>query len=283
MGKLIGVVTTSHVPSIGIAMDQGLTEDPYWKPLFDGYIPAKKIVEEMKPDVTIVVYNDHGLEVFLDRVPTFGVGAALEYPVGDEGWGHRPLPSFEGDLEFSWHLIEQLVAREFDVTMFQEHSVDHGFTVPMSVFFGDRNGQVDAWPTKVVPITVNTIQFPLPQPARCFKLGQAIRKAIDAYPKDTRVLVMGTGGMSHQLQGERSGFMMPPFDRKFLDLYRNDPEALTKIPLGDYMKGAGHEGAELIMWLVARGALDLDAEELYQDYHVSASLTAAGVTCYRNV
>lgn len=283
MAKLIGAVTTSHVPSIGIAMDQNITNDPYWKPLFDGYMPAKKIVEALRPDITIVVYNDHGLEVFLDRVPTFGVGAAEEYKIGDEGWGQRPIPSFRGDTEFSWHLIEHLVAQEFDVTMFQELSVDHGFTVPMSIFFGDRNGQVEEWPTKVVPITVNTIQFPLPQPARCFKLGQAIRRAIDAYPEDARVLIMGTGGMSHQLQGERSGFMMPPFDRMFLKNYREDPMALTRIPLGEYMKGAGHEGAELIMWLVARGALNLDANELYEHYHVSASLTAAGLTCYENV
>lgn len=282
MAEIIGAVTTSHVPSIGIAMDQGLTNDPYWKSLFDGYMPAKEFVKELKPDVTIVVYNDHGLEVFLDRVPTFGVGAAEQYLPGDEGWGPRPLPPFRGDTELSWHLIEHLVAQEFDVTMFQELSVDHGFSVPMSVFFGDRNGQAEEWPTKVIPITVNTIQFPLPQPARCFKLGQAIRRAIDAYPKDTRVLIMGTGGMSHQLQGERAGFMMPPFDRMFLKNMREDPMALTKIPLGEYMKGAGHEGAELIMWLVARGAMNLDAREVYQHYHVSASLTAAGLTCFTN-
>lgn len=282
MAEIIAAVTTSHVPSIGIAMDQGITQDPYWKPLFDGYLPAKEFVKELNPDVTIVVYNDHGLEVFLDKVPTFGVGAAGSYKSGDEGWGPRPIPDFEGDSELSWHLIEHLVAQEFDVTMFQEMNVDHGFTVPMSVFFGGPAGEIEEWPTKVVPITVNTIQFPLPQPARCFKLGQAIRKAVDAYPKDTRVLIMGTGGMSHQLQGERAGFMQPPFDRDFLKNMVDDPVALTKIPLGEYMKQAGHEGAELIMWLVARGALNMDVKQVYQHYHVSASLTAAGLGCYVN-
>ncbi len=280
MARIVGAVTTSHVPSIGIAMDQRLTEEPYWKPLFDGYERAKEIAAALAPDVTIVVYNDHGLEVFLDRVPTFGIGAAAEYRPGDEAWGPRPIPPFQGDPALSWHLIEHLTAQHFDLTMYQELSVDHGFTVPMSVFFGDRNGQTDAWPTRVVPVTVNTIQFPLPQPARCYALGQAIRRAVEAYPEDLRVLIMGTGGMSHQLQGERAGFMMPPFDRMFLKALRDDPLALTRIPLGDYMKGAGHEGAELIMWLLARGAIDEAAREIYQHYHVSASLTAAGLTCF---
>jgi protocatechuate 4,5-dioxygenase beta chain len=283
MAELVAALTTSHVPSIGIAIDTGITQDPYWKPLFDGYLPAKEFIKKIKPDLTIVVYNDHGLEVFLDRVPTFGVGAAVEYPSGDEGWGPRKIPPFKGDPEFSWHLIEHLVAQEFDVTMFQELAVDHGFSVPMSIAFGGPAGEIDEWPTRVVPILVNTIQFPLPQPARCFKLGQAIRKAIDAYPKDMRVVILGTGGMSHQLQGERAGFMKPDFDRMFLKKMVEDPIALTQMPLGNYMKEAGHEGAELIMWLVARGAMNPKVREVYQHYHVSASLTAAGLACYTNL
>ena len=282
MAEIVAAVTVSHVPSIGIAMDTGITQDPYWKPLFDGYLPAKEFVKELAPDVTIVVYNDHGLEVFLDRVPTFAVAAAAEYKSGDEGWGPRPIPPFEGDVEFSWHLIEHLVAQEFDVAMYQEMSVDHGFSVPMSVCFGGPAGEIEAWPTKVVPIIVNTIQFPLPQAARCFKLGQAIRRAVDAFPKDVRVLIMGTGGMSHQLQGERAGFMQPDFDRMFLKKFVDDPIALTKISNGVFMKEAGHEGAELIMWLVARGAMNMSVREVYQHYHVSASLTAAGLGCYVN-
>lgn len=282
MAKIIGAVTTSHVPSIGIAMDQGLTEEAYWRPLFDGYEPAKQFVRDLAPDVTIVVYNDHGLEVSLDRVPTFAIGTADNYKVGDEGWGRRPIPDFSGDPALSWHLIEHLVAQQFDITMCQEMSVDHGFSVPMSIGFGNRNGSVDSWPTRVIPVAVNTIQFPLPQPRRCFELGNAIRRAVDSFPEDWRVLIMGTGGMSHQLQGERAGFMQPQFDRMFLQKFREDPIALTRIPIGDYMKNAGHEGAELIMWLVARGALDEEAREIYQHYHLSASLTAAGLTCYRS-
>jgi protocatechuate 4,5-dioxygenase beta chain len=282
MARIVGAMTCSHVPSIGIAMDHRQTEDPYWKPLFDGYGPAKAFVREMQPDLTIVVYNDHGLEVFLDRVPTFGIGAAGEYRAGDEGWGPRQVPSFPGDPAFSWHLIEHLVAQEFDVTMFQEMKVDHGFTVPMAVAFGNREGRTEAWPTRVVPIIVNTIQFPMPQPGRCFKLGQAIRRAIDDYPEDMRVMVLGTGGMSHQLQGERAGFMRPEFDRMFLDKMVTDPQTLADIPIGTYMKEAGHEGAELIMWLVARGAMNPEVLEHYRHYHVSASLTAAGVACYLN-
>jgi protocatechuate 4,5-dioxygenase beta chain len=281
MAKIVGALTTSHVPSIGIAMDKGLTQEPYWQPLFDGYEPAKQFVRDLAPDVTIVVYNDHGLEVSLDRVPTFGIGAADLYEVGDEGWGPRPIPGFRGDPALSWHLIEHLVAQHFDMMMYQEMSVDHGFSVPMSIAFGDRNGSVDSWPTRVVPLIVNTIQFPLPQPQRCLDLGKAIRRAVDSFPGDQRVLILGTGGMSHQLQGERAGFMHPEFDQMFLRKLREDPAALARIPLGDYMKNAGHEGAELIMWLVARGALDDDAEEIYHHYHLSASLTAAGLTCYR--
>jgi protocatechuate 4,5-dioxygenase, beta chain len=281
MAKIVGAVTTSHVPSIGIAMDQRLTQEPYWQPLFDGYEPAKEFVRDLAPDVTIVVYNDHGLEVSLDRVPTFGIGAADFYGVGDEGWGPRPIPGFRGDPALSWHLIEHLVTQHFDLMMYQEMNVDHGFSVPMSIVFGDRNGTVDSWPTRVVPLTVNTIQFPFPQPQRCFDLGKAIRRAVESFPGDQRVLILGTGGMSHQLQGERAGFMQPEFDRMFLQKLRDDPPALARIPIGDYMKNAGHEGAELIMWLVARGAIDDDAQEIYRHYHLSASLTAAGLTCYR--
>lgn len=280
MARIVGAMTTSHVPSIGIAMDTGITHDPYWKPLFDGYAPAKDFVRDLAPDITIVIYNDHGLEVFLDRVPTFGIAAAERYESGDEGWGPRRIPPFQGDPAFSWHLIEHLVADEFDLSMFQEWQVDHGFSVPMSIAFGGRSGEIAAWPTRVVPVVVNTIQFPLPQPLRCFKLGQAIRRAVQAWPGDERVLILGTGGMSHQLQGERAGFMHPPFDRMFLDTIGPDPEALTRIPLGTYMKEAGHEGAELIMWLVARGAMGHHVREVYKHYHVSASLTAAGLGCY---
>ena len=281
MAKLVAALTTSHVPAIAAAMDTGLTHDPYWKPLFDGYDPAKRFVEEVKPDITIVVYNDHGLGVFLDSIPTFGIGAAAEYRVGDEGWGPRPIPPFQGDPAFSWHMIEHLVAQEFDITMFQEWEVDHGFNTPMSIAFGDREGKAPFWPTKVVPIVVNTIQYPLPLPTRCFKLGQAIRRAIDAYPGDERVMIMGTGGMSHQLQGERAGFLQPSWDRAFLDKFVSDPQSLVDMPLGTYMKEAGHEGAELIMWLVARGAMNPQIREVYRPYHF-ASLTGAGLGCYLN-
>ena len=252
MAKLVAALTTSHVPAIAAAMDTGLTHDPYWKPLFDGYDPAKRFVEEVKPDITIVVYNDHASAFSIDIVPTF-----------------------------SWHMIEHLVAQEFDITMFQEWEVDHGFNTPMSIAFGDREGKAPFWPTKVVPIVVNTIQYPLPLPTRCFKLGQAIRRAIDAYPGDERVMIMGTGGMSHQLQGERAGFLQPSWDRAFLDKFVSDPQSLVDMPLGTYMKEAGHEGAELIMWLVARGAMNPQIREVYRHYHF-ASLTGAGLGCYLN-
>ena len=278
MAKIVGGVTTSHIPAIGIAITGGKQNDPYWKPFFDGYIKVREWLDRVKPDIAVVVYNDHGLNFFLDTVPTFAMGAAAEYRNADEGWGLTTLRSFKGDPQFSWHLIESLVADEFDMTICQEMLIDHGFIVPMQVMWGDRK----EWPVTAVPLSVNVVQHPLPTAARCYKLGKALGKAIESYPEDKKVVIFGTGGMSHQLQGERSGFINKQNDMMYMENIVKDPEALTKISNAEMMEKFGTEGIELIMWLVMRGALQDKVNTIHTHYHIPVSNTAAGVLVLEN-
>ncbi len=223
MATLLGALTSSHVPLIGKAIARNLQADPYWKPFFDGYPPAHAWLGKVKPDVAVVIYNDHGLNFFLDKMPTFAVGAAPEYRNADEGWGIPTVAPFRGDLDLSWHLIESLVGEDFDITTCQEMLVDHAFTLPMALFFPGGG----AWPVRVVPVCINTVQFPLPSAARCYKLGQAIGRAIASWDSDSRVVVIGTGGLSHQLDGTRAGFINKAFDLEFMDKLVTDPEWVT--------------------------------------------------------
>ncbi|MFQ5659412.1 MAG: class III extradiol dioxygenase family protein [Gammaproteobacteria bacterium] len=278
MAKLVGGVTTSHIPAIGNAITRGLQNEPYWKPFFDGYVKVREWLDRVQPDIAVVVYNDHGLNFFLDTLPTFAIGAAAEYQNADEGWGLATLRSFPGDPEFSWHVIESLVADEFDITMCQEMLVDHGFIVPMSLMWGDK----PEWPVKAIPLAVNVVQHPLPTAARCYKLGKALGKAIASYPEELKVVVFGTGGMSHQLQGERAGFINKEFDRMFMEKLISDPLALTRYSHSDYMEYSGTEGIELIMWLVMRGALSDKVATVHRHYHVPVSNTAAGILVLEN-
>ena len=264
MASIVAGIGTSHVPSIGVAYDQGRTQEPAWKPLFDAYEPVKAwLREEARPDIAIVVYNDHGSSFFFDKYPTFAIGAADLYPVGDEGWGRRPLPDFPGDAAFSWHLTESLVYDEFDMTVCQELAVEHGFMVPMHLCF-DHDPE---WPVRTVPLAVNVIQHPLPTAARCWKLGEAIRRAVESYPGDERVAIFGTGGMSHQLNGARFGHLNPDWDNSWLDRIEADPKALTALTHQDIMEAAGAEAVELIMWLVMRGALSERVRRAHRNYY----------------
>jgi len=278
MARIVAGIASSHVPAIGVAMDRGTTETPYWSPLFKGYGPAREWLAKLAPDVAIVVYNDHANALSLELIPTFLIGVAGEFPIADEGFGPRPVPVVKGHPELAWHLAESLILDEFDMTIANEMPVDHGLTVPLSV----TCGKTDAWPFPVVPICVNVVQYPPPTGARCFKLGRAIRRAVDNYDADLRVLIYGTGGMSHQLQGERAGLINQTFDRAFLDGLTKDPLALTGITHTEYMREAGSEGVELVMWHVMRGALDDDVTEVYRHYHVPASNTAAAVLILEN-
>lgn len=279
MAEVIWGLATSHVPSIGAAMDNGKTDNEYWKPLFDGYRPAREWMAQHRPDVAIIVYNDHANALDIDMVPTFALGMADKYRVADEGFGPRPVPDVVGDPDLSFHLLQQLVDAGFDMTAIQNLDVDHGLTVPLSVYCPEPG---DAWPCAVVPLLVNVLQYPQPTAARCYELGKALGEAIRSYERDVKVAVFGTGGMSHQLAGERAGLINPEFDRMFLDKIQTDPEYLAGLTREDYIRDAGSEGFELVMWLTMRGALNEQITRIHDVYHVPASNTAAALALFDN-
>ncbi|MFV0244232.1 MAG: class III extradiol dioxygenase family protein [Qingshengfaniella sp.] len=278
MAKIVGGLGTSHVPSIGVAFDRGLTQTPDWKPFFDGYEDGKAWMREVKPDIAVVIFNDHGNTFFLDRVPTFAVGVADRYKPVDEGWGPRDIPDFEGAVDLSWHFADKLVEHHFDPLICREIEVDHGLQVPMELFFG----RPEAWPVKVLPIWVNTIQYPIPTPQRCWEMGLVLREAIESLPGDDRVVIMGTGGLSHQLQGKRAGFLNQEADLAWLDGICNDPEPYRNMTREDYVETFGSEGAELIMWLVMRAAMNPKVKQIKKHYHSPASMTGAGMVVLEN-
>lgn len=272
MAQIVGSITTSHVPAIGGAIAKGKQSDPYWKPFFDGFPPVRDWLAQVKPDVAVIVYNDHGLNFFLDKMPTFAVGAAAEYRNADEGWGIPTVPPFRGDPELSWHIIESLVAEDFDLVTCQEMVVDHAFTLPMALCWPDQK-----WPVRTVPVVVNTVQAPLPSAKRCYQLGQALGRAIASWPKDERVVVMGTGGLSHQLDGERAGFINRDFDLQFMDSMVDNPSWATKYSTVDLVELTGTQGVELLNWLVARGTLPETVRKKQSNYHIPISNTASGL------
>jgi protocatechuate 4,5-dioxygenase, beta chain len=280
VAEVIWGLATSHVPPIGLAMDRGLAQDPYWKPLFDGYAPARKWMAEHKPDAAVIVYNDHANYVGLDMVPAFALGVAGQYEIADEGFGPRPVPPVAGAPELSEHLVRSLIDDGFDITTFATLDVDHGLTVPLSIYCPEPG---DAWPCPVVPLLVNVIQYPQPTAARCFALGKALGEAIRSFPDNSKIAVFGTGGMSHQLAGARAGLINPEFDRMFLDAIEHDPERLAKLSREELIEQAGTEGIELIMWLVMRGALSGNLVRIHETYHVPASNTAAGLALFEDL
>jgi protocatechuate 4,5-dioxygenase beta chain len=273
MATITAGIGTSHVPAIGAAIDNDQTQTPYWKPLFDGYEPARDWTAEAKPDVAIVVYNDHASAFSLELISTFVIGVAPEFQPADEGYGPRKVPVVEGHPELAWHIAESLILDEFDMTIANEMPVDHGLTVPLSIVCGEPN----VWPMKVIPLAVNVVQYPPPTGNRCFNLGQAIRKAVESFDQDLNVVILGTGGMSHQLQGERAGLINPEFDTAFLNDLTTDPQRLINLSHTEYLRESGSEGIELVMWMIMRGALGDGAKEVYRHYHVPASNTAAGL------
>jgi protocatechuate 4,5-dioxygenase beta chain len=272
MARITGGLTTSHIPAIGAAIDLGKTQEDYWKPLFAGYEWTKKWAAENVPDVVILVYNDHASAFTPEMVPTFALGCADEFKPADEGYGPRPVPVVQGAPDLAAHLAQSLILDEFDLTLLYKLDVDHGLTVPLSLVYG----QPDAWPVRVIPLAVNVVQYPPPTGHRCYRLGQAIRRAVQSYGEDLTVHVWGTGGMSHQLQGPRAGFINSAFDRAFLDRLVADPDGLALVPHIEYVREAGSEGIELVMQLIMRGAMGAEVEELYRFYHVPGSNTAVG-------
>ena len=273
MARITASVYCSHVPAIGAAIDHGKTAEPYWKPLFAGFEFSKKWIKENLPDVIFLVYNDHANAFSLDIVPTFAIGCAAEFPVADEGWGPRPVPKVIGHPELATHIAQSVIQDDFDLTIVNKMEVDHGLTVPLNLMFGSP----EAWPCRVIPFPVNVVLYPVPSGRRCLALGRALRKAIASYDERLKVQVWGTGGMSHQLQGPRAGLINRKWDNEFLDRLIADPEAQAQVPHIEYVREAGSEGIELVMWLIARGAMsDKPPKVVHRFYHVPGSNTAIG-------
>lgn len=277
MARITASVYTSHVPAIGAALDLGKDKEAYWQPLFAGYEYSKRWMEENRPDVVFLVYNDHATAFGLDMIPTFAIGTAAGYGIADEGWGPRPVPAVEGHPELAAHIAHSVIQDDFDLTIVNRMEVDHGLSVPLSLMCG----QPQAWPFKVIPFAVNVVQYPVPSGRRCFELGKAIRRAVESFDGDLNVQIWGTGGMSHQLQGPRAGLINREWDNAFLDKLIADPAAAAAIPHIDYVREAGSEGIELVMWLIARGAMaDVAGGPKpvvkHRFYHVPASNTAVG-------
>ena len=272
MAKITAGVGTSHVPLLGRIIDINQTETEEWRPVFSGYDFTRQWIANEKPDVVVLVYNDHANAVDMKMIPTFAIGCGDNYNPADEGYGARPVPPVKGDAELSWHIAQSVIQQGFDLTIINEMEVDHGLTVPMSLMFG----QPEAWPCKVVPIMVNTVVYPAPSGERCLALGKAIRKAIESFDADLNIQVWGTGGMSHQLLGARAGIINREWDTAFLDKLSNQQEELAKIPQTEYIRETGTEGSETVMWLIMRGALGDNVKEIHRHYHVPISNTALG-------
>jgi len=277
VARITASVYTSHVPAIGAALDLGKTDDPYWRPLFAGYEGSKQWMREHRPDVVILVYNDHATAFSLDLMPTFAIGTGAEFQPADEGWGPRPVPKVVGHPELAAHIAQSVIQDDFDLTIVNRMDVDHGLTVPLSLLCG----QPEVWPCQVIPFAVNVVLYPAPSGRRCYELGRAIRRAVESYDEPFDVQVWGTGGMSHQLQGPRAGLINREWDERFLDRLIDDPAGLSQVPHIEYVREAGSEGIELVMWLIARGAM-ADAcggprpAVVRRFYHVPASNTAVG-------
>ena len=275
MAKIIGGIGTSHVPTIGVAYDKGKQNDPAWEPLFKGYKPVADWLAEKKPDALVFFYNDHATTFFFDLYPTFALGIGEQFEIADEGAGKRSLPPMRGNVDLSIHIAESLVNDEFDITTFQDRPIDHGCASPLPLLWP----HAPDWPGVIVPIAINVLQFPIPTAKRCYKLGQALRRAIESYPEDLKVVVVGTGGLSHQVHGERAGFNNEDWDMEFLDLFVKNPEELTKLRHADFIRRGGAESVEQIMWLAMRGALEGEIRELHRNYYL-ATTTAMTVTLY---
>ena len=281
MAKITASVYTSHVPAIGAALDLGKSGEPYWQKVFSGYDASKAWMREHTPDVIFLVYNDHATAFSLEMIPTFAIGTAAEYAIADEGWGPRPVPKVIGHPELASHIAQSVIQDDFDLTIVNRMDVDHGLTVPLSLLFGARDPVKDAWPCPVIPFAVNVVQYPVPSGRRCFALGQAIRRAIESFDRPLNVQIWGTGGMSHQLQGPRAGLINREWDNRFLDRLIDDPAGLAQVPHIEYVREAGSEGIELVMWLIARGAMadvagGAKPRVAHRFYHVPASNTAVG-------
>jgi gallate dioxygenase len=278
MARIVGMIATSHTPTIGFAFDGKKQQDPVWKPIFDAYEPIKAWLAEVKPDVLFMTYNDHVTSFFFDHYSAFCLGIGEEYSVADEGGGVRGLPPIKGHSALARHIGQHLMANEFDMSFFQGKPLDHGCFSPLSVLL-EQDGE--SWPLPIIPLQMGVLQFPVPSAKRCWALGQELRTAIESYPEDLKVAVLTTGGLSHQVHGERSGFNNPPWDAKFMELLEKDPVALTHMTHADHATLGGMESSEVIMWLVGRGMLSASVKSLHRSYYLP-SMTAIATMVLEN-
>ena len=277
MARIIGAVAASHTPTIGFAYDRHKENDPAWKPIFEAFKPVQRWLADEKPDVLLVIFNDHVTSFFFDNYSAFSLGIGESYSVADEGGGARDLPPVAGHAALSQHIGASLMADEFDMSFFQGKPLDHGCFSPLSMMWP----HTPQWPGAIVPLQVGVLQFPIPTALRCYKLGQALRRAIESYPEDLKVALVATGGLSHQVHGERAGFNNTAWDEQFLDMIEKDPVALTRMTHADYARLGGMEGAEIIMWLVMRGALSANIKCLHRSYYLP-SMTGIATAVYEN-
>lgn len=264
MAKIIGGLAVSHTPTIGFAVDHNKQDESAWAPIFESFAPMQKWLADKKPDVLVYVFNDHVTSFFFDHYSAFTLGIDDHYEVADEGGGPRDLPPVKGHAALSQHIGASLMADEFDMSFFQDKPLDHGLFSPLSALMPHEGG----WPTQIVPLQIGVLQFPIPTARRCYKLGQALRRAIESFPEDLNVAIVATGGVSHQVHGERCGFNNPQWDEQFVDMIVNDPERLTEMTLAEFATLGGLEGSEVIMWLVMRGALSANVKKLHQAYYL---------------
>jgi gallate dioxygenase len=277
MARIIGAVASSHTPTIGFALDARKQDDPVWAPIFDAYRPVQEWLAAQQPDVLLVVFNDHVTSFFFDHYSQFALGVGESYAVADEGGGPRALPPVPGHPALARHIAAGLVADEFDLAYFQDKPLDHGCFSPLSMLWPHE----PAWPGAIVPLQIGVLEFPIPSARRCYKLGASLRRAIESYPEDLKVVLVATGGLSHQVHGERCGFNNPDWDLEFLDLIEKDPERLANMTHAEYAARGGMEGAEVIMWLVMRGALSARIRKLHQSYYLP-SMTGIATAIYEN-
>lgn len=278
MARIIGAIACSHTPTIGFAFDKKKQEDPVWKPIFEAFAPVRQWLEDKKPDVLFVIYNDHVSAFFFDHYSAFALGVGEKHAVADEGGGARELPPLSGHPRLAQHIGRSLVADEFDMSFFQDKALDHGVFSPLSMLCPHE----PAWPMPVIPLQVGVLQQPVPSARRCYKLGQALRRAIESYPEDLKVAIVATGGLSHQVHGERAGFNNTAWDAQFLDLIENDPVRITEMTQAELATLGGFEGAEVIMWLVMRGALSANIRKTHQSYYLP-SMTGIATAIYENL
>lgn len=279
MARIIGAIASSHTPTIGFAHDFKSKDDPVWGPIFAAYDPIRAWIAERRPDVFFVIYNDHITSFFFDHYSAFALGIGERYAVADEGGGARDLPPLEGHTKLAQHIGASLMADEFDMSFFQNRSLDHGCFSPLSMLLERQEGR---WPLPVIPLQVGVLQFPIPSALRCWKLGQALRRAIESYPEDLKIVIVATGGLSHQVHGERAGFNNVEWDLKFLDLIEKNPEKLTQMTHAEYATLGGMEGSEVIMWLVMRGALSAQVRKLHQTHYLP-SMTSIATAVYEDL